>query len=461
MHPRQKEFLELTCEEALYGGAAGGGKTEALLRWLGQGYDTPGFSGLFLRRTYPQLSKSNDSPIMRSFRIYTPLGGRYHASDHKWVFPSGAIIEFGHMQYESSVADYTGPSYHRIAFDELTQFSETQYGFMFSRIRKQIGFPIPLGIRAATNPGGPGHNWVRKRFISNEAQAMVKQLTYRDPSPRGVFTSPTGQVFVPARVADNPSLDVDDYITRMLGSLPPKLREQMASGDWDAVEGALIDVGNIARYSMEGDYLCALDTMGKKTHIAQTVNISRFATIDTAGTAEIKTAHKTKPRASSVIAIWDFDKRSKTLYLRHVWRGKVEWAGLKSAFVNTLMTWAPKKVYIENAHVGPALVSEFKNQFRLELMSTRLEDMRVNGDGAKLNRAIAGGLFEFIDQGRLRLPAYGLVPGVDLWLEEYERELMAWTGSPDEPSDQIDVTSYACDRAESAVGKVWGGVIRG
>ena len=126
-HPRQAEFLALQCEEALYGGAAGGGKTEALLMWLAQGVKIPSYSAIFFRRTYAQLSKSNDSPLTKSQDLYRPLGGIYKAGEHKWIFPSGATIEFGHLQHEMSVQDYTGPAYHRIAFDELTQFSQHQY----------------------------------------------------------------------------------------------------------------------------------------------------------------------------------------------------------------------------------------------------------------------------------------------------------------------------------------------
>src|SRR3712207_6285799 len=76
-HPRQAEFLSLTCEEALYGGAAGGGKTEALLMWLSQGIEVPGYSAVFFRRTYAQLSKSNDSVVTKSHELFRPLGGKY------------------------------------------------------------------------------------------------------------------------------------------------------------------------------------------------------------------------------------------------------------------------------------------------------------------------------------------------------------------------------------------------
>ena len=373
LHPRQNEFLNLNCEEALYGGAAGGGKTEALLRWLAQGVGVPGYSGLFLRRTYPQLSKSNDSPIMRSFRMYAPLGGRYHAVDHRWTFPSTAVIEFGSMQHETSVIDYQGPSYHRIAFDELTQFSETQYGFMFSRIRKAAGFPISLGVRGATNPGGPGHGWVRSKFVTDEAQQALKKLTYRDPSPKGIFWK-EGRAFVPARVADNPSLDVDDYINRMLGHLPPKLREQMASGDWDAVEGALIDVANIQRYTTnpEGTRIHTYKKNNTLEYARDVSEMTRFATIDTASTAESAVAKTKKRRSYSVVGVWDEDRQTKHIFLRYVWRKRVDYVGLKENVKRVLKEWNVRKTYVETAHNGPALVSDLRSDFRFELIGPRL-----------------------------------------------------------------------------------------
>ena len=158
------------------------------------------------------------------------MGGRYRPGEHKWVFPNGAEIEFGHMQYETDVQNYQGAAYHRVAYDELTQFSENQYVYLFSRMRKHVGFPIMCGIRAASNPGGLGHAWVKQRFVTPEAEKAIKSLHHDEPSPSGmIFYNGPKRAFLPARVADNPSLDLRDYIDRMLSYLTPVLRAQPGS----------------------------------------------------------------------------------------------------------------------------------------------------------------------------------------------------------------------------------------
>ncbi len=231
-HPRQAEFLALDCEEALYGGAAGGGKTKGLLLWLAEGVHIPGYSGIFFRRTNPQLTRSNDSAIEQSFDIFEPLGGKFTSQPAKLRFPGGAMIDMSHMQYELNKWDHKGPSYHRICFDELTEFTESQYIYLRSRLRKHKRYPLTIGMRAGSNPDGLGRIWVMKRFITNEAIDSIKQLTATDPSPPGqVFYTPAGHAFMPSRVADNPTLDTDDYIQRLQG-LGAVLAARLANGDW-------------------------------------------------------------------------------------------------------------------------------------------------------------------------------------------------------------------------------------
>jgi phage terminase large subunit-like protein len=453
-HPRQLDFLNLTCEEALFGGACAGGKTMALLMWLMEGIHVPGYSAVFFRRTYAQLVKSNDSPLTKSHELFKPLGGKYKASEYRWNFPSGASIEFGHLQHEMSVMDYQGPAYHRVAFDELTQFSESQYTYLFSRMRMLKDFPIKMGVRAASNPGGPGHGWVRARFITAEAEKSLLSLGPFQPSPRGlVFWPAPHRAFVPARVADNPSLDIEDYVNRLRGNLSPVLRQRLLNGDWSVVEDAVIRLDWLRYYEMQGEMLKAFDGDGKHRWTIDGRQCQRFAVVDTAGTSAQKAAErKGKPPSWSVCQIWDYWPDTKFLFLRHVWRDRVAWEGLKSGVRHTLDQWKPKKVLIENAHHGPPLAAELPG-FTTELISTSPGALRgESGKPGKLERATQ--LLNKLEKGEVFLPRYN-----NQWLPELESEWLTWTGLEDETSDQIDAASYAARHAPNQQPFRWDGVI--
>ena len=453
-HPRQAEFLALECEEALYGGAAGGGKTEALLLWLAEGVNVPGYSAIFFRRTYAQLSKSNDSPLTKSHDLYRPLGGKYKASEYRWTFPSGAAIEFGHLQHEMSVQDYQGPAYHRVAFDELTQFSDQQYLYLFSRMRMRKDFPIRMGVRAASNPGGPGHAWVKQRFITHDAEKAMQQLSAYQPSPAGlVFWPNPDRAFVPARVADNPSLDINDYVARMQTHLPAVLRERLLNGDWSIVEDSAIRPDWLRYYETKGEILGALDVHGKTIGTIDCRECQRLATVDTAGTSRQKAAErKGKPASWSVCQIWDYWPKTKFLFLRYVWRDRVAWDGLKSSLKRVLDQWQPRRVLIENAHHGPPLAAELA-RYHTELVSPIPARARgEEGKPGKLERATA--LLDKLEQGEIFLPRYN-----NQWLPDLESEWLSWTGAEDETSDQVDAAAYAARHATGNRAGVWGGVL--
>lgn len=441
-HSRQKEFLDLECEEALYGGACGGGKTQALLLYLAEGVKIPEYSGIFFRKTYTQLQKSNDSPITKSHAMFRPLGGKFNSSKHQWKFPSGATIEFGHLPHEGSELNYQGPAYHRVAFDELTQFSEHQYTYLFSRMRMLKAFPIRMGIRAASNPGGPGHSWVKARFISADAEKAIQAINYDQPSPKGfIFWSAPNRAFVPARVADNPSLDIEDYITRMRTNLSTLLRQRLLNGDWSAVEDAAIRIDWLRYYKMQDQMIIVMDVHGRTTVAIDVRKCRRFASIDTAGTSQDKADQRKGKEASwSVIQIWDYWGDSKFLFLRDVWRDRVNWNDLKANALQFLDKWKPEKVLIENAHFGPPLQGELR-QFRTELVSPIPTIARgEGGKPGKLERATD--LLNKLERAEIYLPYLN-----NTWLPDLIDEWTAWTGTEGETSDQVDAAAYAARHA--------------
>lgn len=221
----QGVFLTLPTEyeEALYGGAVGGGKTAALLMEALKYVDVPGYAALILRRTYAELEQP-DGPIPQSQRWFAtvpqPERPVYNKSEHTWTFPSSAVLVFGHLDNPNAMIRYQGGGYHFLGFDELTHFDEEPYQFIgLSRSRRPPSGPlsqIPMRVRASANPGGPGHIWVKRRFITHR---------------------PDDVAFVPAKLADNPGVDTEDY-ARRLGKMNEVLRRQLMDGDWGAFEGA-------------------------------------------------------------------------------------------------------------------------------------------------------------------------------------------------------------------------------
>lgn len=212
-HPPQQAFLLLDDLEAFYGGAAGGGKSEALLKAAVQYVDYKHYNALILRRTYPELSLPG-AIMERAQEWFTGRAARWNGDEHQFTFPSGATLTFAHAQHDADVYRFGGTNFHFIGFDELTRFTEFAYRFLFSRLRKNAGDPIPLRARSASNPGDIGHMWVYERFVN----------------PEGLRAGP----FIPAKVQDNPSLDVEAYIQSLM-LLDPVTRQRLLEGDWRVI----------------------------------------------------------------------------------------------------------------------------------------------------------------------------------------------------------------------------------
>ena len=219
----QTEFLSRSEFEVLYGGQAGPGKTDCLVAGLTRDVSNPKYRGLLVRRTFPQLQEIID----RCWQVYPNMGAIFRVTEKRWQFPSGAIVDLGHMQHEDDKYNYMGKEYHRVGVDELTQFTETQYTYLFSRLRTTDPDINPQ-ILSTTNPGGIGHKWVKERFVT-----ITDPLkTYVDPK------TGLSRVFVPGKIEDNPTLFLNDpaYLAR-LEALPEIERMRLRHGIWDAFEG--------------------------------------------------------------------------------------------------------------------------------------------------------------------------------------------------------------------------------
>lgn len=199
--------------EGLFGGAAGPGKSSALLMASAQFAHEPTFAGLILRRTFADLSKPG-AIMDRAKEWWIPLGVRWQEQSHTFTFPSGAKVAFGYLQHAHDHLQYQGSELQFTGWDELTQFpSESQYLYIArSRVRRNMqARHIPLRSLSASNPGGPGHQWVRDRFVDPDAPHF----------------------FLPGRLRDNPFIDQDAYVESLM-HLHPTVREQLLNGDWSA-----------------------------------------------------------------------------------------------------------------------------------------------------------------------------------------------------------------------------------
>lgn len=208
-HPKQKDFLELSCLEGLFGGAAGGGKSDALLMAALQYVDKPNYAALILRRTFKDLNLPG-AIMARSHEWLRGTRAAWSEKDKTWTFPSGASLTFGYLDTEQDKYRYQGAELQFLGLDEATQFPEGWYRYLLSRLRRPKGSDIPIRARLGSNPGGIGHAWVFNRFVESN-----------DPE----------RVFVPSFLTDNPYLDQEEY-RRSLSLLDTTTRRQLEEGIW-------------------------------------------------------------------------------------------------------------------------------------------------------------------------------------------------------------------------------------
>ena len=204
--PRQAAFMRRSEDEALYGGAAGGGKSDALVIEALRQVDVPNYRALILRKTFPQLRELID----KTMQYYKPAfpKARYNASNHCWTFPSGAKIYFGSMFRSQDKYNYQGQQFDFIGVDELTHFTWEEYSYLMSRNR----------------PTGPGTRMVQLVDVKKPDGTVEKLRRTR--------------VFIPSTIFDNPALLKNDpgYLNN-LASLPEAEKQALLYGSWDSFSG--------------------------------------------------------------------------------------------------------------------------------------------------------------------------------------------------------------------------------
>lgn len=440
--PLQRQFLELTCPEALFGGAAGSAKTDCLLMCALQWVHVPGYSCLIIRRDFARLSKAGS--------IMDRLVAWLYGTDAKWndkkkraTFPAGSLIEFGYIDHPDDRFQFQSTEYHQVIFDEVTELrlandESNPYLFMFSRQRRAIDFPVPLMMRSASNPGQVGHAFIKDRFVPKEYNCDE----YRRNKTGPIFSANGNRAFLPGFIEDNPTLDQVEYEASLM-HLPQIVRSRLMRGDWSIKEDGLIEAHWTRRYTVSDDG--QINYYGPDGEIAATWHESesyRFATCDPAGTSADKAkSSRGHDHSWSVIQVWERAPARVGPYLicRHVSRVRVSFTGLIETIRQVTTEWQPSRVRIENEKLGMAIQELLCNEMPIDTIPTGGKD--------KVSRASL--LLQKMERGEVALPREAS------WLESLESEWYSWTGHPEEQADQVDAAAYAAIEAQGKGFGMW------
>lgn len=229
----QTALLACPIFEVFFGGARGGGKTDGMLgEWVSH-QDQFGSAaiGLMVRRELTQLIET----IERSKQLYIPLGAKFHEQEKLWRFPNGSRLRFAYLERDSDADAYQGHSYTRVYVEEIGTFpSPSPILKLMATLRSGAG--IPCGFRATGNPGGPGHQWVRARYI-DPAPLGWRTITETFENPWTKETVTRDRIYIPSKLQDNRYLG-NEYVANLQMVGNAQLVRAWLEGDWSVIEGA-------------------------------------------------------------------------------------------------------------------------------------------------------------------------------------------------------------------------------
>lgn len=237
----QTALLECPIFEVFYGGARGGGKTESSIGdWLDHsGRYGEAAIGIFVRRKFKQLAEV----IARTKQLFPKLGAKYNEQKAEWRMSNGARLKFVYLERDSDAEEYQGHNYTRVYVEEVTNFpSPGPINKLRATLRSGAG--VPVGMRLTGNPGGPGHNWVKDRYIKpNPAGFQVIPEECQVEIDGVMRTVSLSRVFIPSKLGDNMLLLRNDptYVLRLRQSGSEQLVKAWLEGNWDIVDGAYFD----------------------------------------------------------------------------------------------------------------------------------------------------------------------------------------------------------------------------
>lgn len=235
-HPgAQTEFHTRDEDFVLFGGSKFPGKTHALIFEATRQIDKPGYKALLIRRTFPRLQEMMD----RAREFFPKMGAKWEGDAHRWRFPSGATIAFGHCDHEDSKYNYQGHEYAFIGFDQLEEFTESQVRFIMAQCRTADP-DVKCYVRATANPGGIGHWWIKRRFIDGRKPGERYEEDFGEHAGKRLVRT---SAYIPATIFDNPTgLAANPQYLAYLKSLPEQEKRAFLDGDWDAFNtGCIFD----------------------------------------------------------------------------------------------------------------------------------------------------------------------------------------------------------------------------
>ena len=241
----QQALLTCPADEIFFGGARGGGKTDGMLGKFAYKQERYGADciGVFFRRTREDLREA----IERSRAIYGPLGAEYRESKREWIFRSGARLKFAYLERDADAQNYQGHSYTDLFFEELTNWpSPAPINKLRATLRSAAG--VPCQFHATGNPGGPGHTWVKSRYIdpAPEGWRFVEEKSLNPFTGKEIVSR---RVFIPSKLTDNPTLMQDpSYVARLQQSGSAELVRAWLEGDWTIVDGAYFDCWDASQH---------------------------------------------------------------------------------------------------------------------------------------------------------------------------------------------------------------------
>ncbi len=375
--------------------------------------DVPDYAAIIFRqRTTDQALKGG--LIERSQEWLSDTAAAYDHRTKTWTFPSGAILTFGYLEAENDRFRYASSEFQYIAFDELTLFKETDYLFLFSRLRRNVGSQVFLRMRAATNPGGPGHAFVKKRFGIGKGGKTSASVIRQ------------GRIFIPSSLADNPSIDAKEY-KKSLQNLDPITRRQLFDGDWTDWKGGYFRPENWPFWTDAGEAYSLPEGAYRKLFLKRDCTI--MVTVDWAS-SERKTADYT------AIGIYAMTEDGRLLVLEIV-NERLRLEDCVPRLARVCRKWRPTLVAVE--------VGGFQTALALQCRSFREipEPRRLTHEGkSKLQRALPA--ITMSENGRIYLPE----AAVDEWVDDYTAQLASFTGNDDEFDDMVDITAYACQQCQ-------------